>query len=77
MTKLWEQSAYISLVLCIVGNVAVGYLYLFAQTAYLIANGINLTRDFALNYSMADKVRDSAFLAITIGLIIVRRVVTM
>ena len=77
MTKFWEQSAYISLMLCIIGNVAVGYLYLFAQTAYLIANAINLIRDVALNYSTADKVRDSAFLAITIGLIIVRKVVTM
>lgn len=75
--KLWENFAYISLMLCVIGNIAVGYFYLSAQTAYLIANTINLTRDFALNYTTADKVKDTAFLGITISLIIIRKVVNV
>lgn len=73
--KIWDNLAYISLGLCVLGNVAVGYWYIFAQTAYLIANTINFTRDCVLGYSTADKVRDMSFLGITIGLILIRKAV--
>ena len=71
-TKFWENIAYIALALCVFGNIAVGWFFLLAQTAYLIANGINVARDFALGRPAADKVRNLTFFAITVGLIIIR-----
>lgn len=70
--KTWENVAYIALALCVFGNIAVGWFYLLAQVAYLVANGINVVRNFALNRPSADKVKDLAFFAITVGLIIIR-----
>ena len=60
------------LALCLIGQVTVGYFYLFAQIAYLIANGISVVRSFALKRPSADKVKDIAFFAITLALIIIR-----
>ena len=37
--KTWENIAYIALALCVFGNIAVGWFYLLAQVAYLVANG--------------------------------------
>lgn len=70
--KFWENIGYFGLGLCLFGNITVGYFYLVAQFVYLLANGINLIRNFALNRPMADKVRDLAFFVITIALIILK-----
>lgn len=70
--KLWETIGYITLALCIIGNVTVGNFYLFAQFAYLIANGIAVVRSFILERPTADKVKDITFFAITVALIIMR-----
>ena len=78
MTKLWKSNAfwegigYFTLALCIFGQITVGTWYLLAQFGYLIANALGVARDFALNLPKANKVRDLAFSAITLGLIVVR-----
>lgn len=69
---LWELIGYITLALCVFGQIAVGYVYIIAQTAYLIANLASVIRDFALNLPAANKVKDIAFTAITTALIIIK-----
>jgi len=68
---VWEIIGYITLALCIIGQITVGKWYLLAQSAYLIANIAGVFRDFALHLPAANKVRDVVFTAITIALIIV------
>lgn len=70
--KIWENMGYAILVLCLIGQITVGYIYLFAQFIYLTSNVIGVIRDFQLKRPIADKVRNFAFLAITIALIILR-----
>ena len=71
-TKLmWEIVGYGTLLLCVFGQIAVGYYYLIAQGAYLIANLASVIRDFKLGLPPANKVKDCCFTAITIGLIAV------
>lgn len=78
MKKLWENNVfweivgYLTLALCIFGQIAVGYLYITAQLAYLLANALGVVRDFALKLPNANKVRDIVFTAITIALIVIR-----
>lgn len=67
----WEIIGYITLALCIIGQIAVGYTYIPAQIVYLIANIAGFIRDYALELPRANKVRDAVFTAITIGLIII------
>ena len=71
-TIVWELVGYVTLALCIFGQIAVGYIYIIAQSAYLIANLASVIRDFALNLPAANKVTDIAFTAITIALIIIK-----
>ena len=71
-TIAWELVGYITLALCVFGQIAVGYIYIIAQTAYLIANLASVIRDFALNLPAANKVKDIVFTAITIALIIIK-----
>ena len=68
----WEVIGYATLALCIIGQVTVGYWYLWAQGAYLLANVAGFIRDFALNLPTANKVRDAVFTGITIGLIVIK-----
>lgn len=68
----WEVLGYITLALCIFGQITVGTWYLFAQSAYLVANAIGVIRDFALKLPNANKVRDVVFFGITVALIVVR-----
>ena len=71
-TKIvWEIVGYVTLALCIFGQIAVGYIYLIAQAMYLIANIASVVRDFALKLPTANKVKDICFTAITIGLIVI------
>ena len=71
-TIIWEVVGYIGLVLCVFGQIAVGYLYITAQIAYLIANLSAVVRDFALGLPPANKVRDIIFTGITVALIVIR-----
>ncbi len=71
-TVIWEVVGYIGLILCVFGQIAVGYLYITAQIAYLIANLSAVVRDFALDLPPANKVRDIVFTGITVALIIIR-----
>ena len=68
----WEVIGYTTLALCIFGQIAVGYVYLIAQAAYLLANVLGVIRDFALGLPRANKVRDVVFAGITIGLIVIK-----
>lgn len=71
-TKAWEWIGYINFVLCIVGQITVGYFYIFAQCLYLVANGIGVARQFILKRPIADKTKDITFFAITLALIILK-----
>ena len=70
--KLWENIAYINIGLCLIANITIGYFYMFAQILYLLCNLTNVFRNIFLKRSIADKIRDIAFLGVTIGLIIIR-----
>ena len=68
----WEIVGYSTLALCIFGQIAVGYVYLVAQVAYLVANVLSVVRDFALDLPRANKVRDVVFTGITLALIVIK-----
>lgn len=70
--KLWENIGYVNLALCLFGQITVGWFYMVAQSAYLLANGIGVARSFILKRPTADKVKDTAFFAITLALIVIR-----
>lgn len=70
-TVFWEIIGYITLALCVFGQIAVGRMYLIAQTAYLIANAVSVIGDFALKLPPASIVRDICFTGISIALIII------
>lgn len=69
---IWEIVGYIGLALCVFGQIAIGWVYLVAQCAYLLANISGVVRDFALKLPNANKVKDIVFTAITLALIVVR-----
>lgn len=68
---LWECIGYLNLLMCIVGQITVGYWYLLAQGVYLFANILAVIRCFAFHLPTSDKVKNITFTAITIGLIII------
>ena len=67
----WEIIGYVTLALCVVGQIAVGYIYIPAQIMYLVASVLSVIRDYALALPRANKVRDICFTGITAGLIII------
>ena len=69
---IWEVMGYVNLMLCVIGQITVGYSYMFAQCIYLGANIVAIVRNFKLNLPTANKVKDIAFAGITVGLIILR-----
>lgn len=69
--NLWEIIGYITLTGLIIGQVTIGYWYLFAQFIYLACNMTNVIRDFAQNMPNSYKVKDICFTALTLGLIII------
>lgn len=71
---IWEFFGYTTLILCVIGQITVGWLYLLAQCAYLLANGISVARDVALKLPTANLVKDIVFTGITIALIVIRLV---
>lgn len=68
----WEVIGYVTLALCIFGQISVGYIYMVAQVAYLVANVLSVVRDFALDLPRANKVRDVVFTGITVALIVIK-----
>ena len=68
---IWELIGYIGLALLVFGQIAVGYWYIPAQIAFLIANLSSVIRDFKMRLPTANKVRDIVFTGITIGLIFI------
>lgn len=69
---IWETVGYITLALCVFGQIAVGKWYILAQTAYLISNALGVLRDYKMDLPKANKVRDWVFTGITLALIVVR-----
>lgn len=65
-----ENLQYVVLVALIVGQCTVGANFYLGQCVYLFANIVAVYRCFKLCRPAADKVKDTACLAITIGLII-------
>lgn len=70
MYKLAENAAYLALCGTIVGQIVSTQSVLAAQLIWLIANFINVSRDYVLCRPRADKVRDWALTAITGGIVI-------
>ena len=68
---IWEITGYITLTGLIIGQVTIGYWYLFAQSVYLACNIANVVRDFAQDMPNSYKVKDICFTALTLGLIII------
>lgn len=69
-----ENVLYISIALALVAQVVIGGDYLLGQGLFLVANAINITRTFLMKRPLADKVKDSCFFGVTLGLIILRLV---
>ena len=69
---IWEILGYATLILCVIGQITVGWLYIVAQCAYLLANMISVIRDIALKLPTSNLVKDIVFTGITIALIIVK-----
>ena len=67
----WEVIGYINIMLLVFGQIAVGYLYISAQVAYLAANALSLIRCIILKQPKTDIIRNAVFTAITIALIVI------
>lgn len=66
-----ENLQYLGLGLTVLGQVLVRFdLALVAQSVWLIANVIALSRDFYLERPTADKVKNACLTALTLGLVI-------
>ena len=70
--NFWEGIGYLTLLLCIFGQVTVGYWYLLAQGVYLTSNICSVVRDFAMKLPKSNIVKDIAFTGITAGLIVIK-----
>jgi len=68
--EFFENLQYVVLALLIIGQCTVGANFYLGQFVYLLANCTAVIRNFKLRRPAADKVKDCACLAITIGLII-------
>ena len=70
MKKIVENAQYITLALLIIAQCVVGGNFYLGQGIYLAANVISVFRCFALERPAADKVKDIACTAVTVGLIV-------
>ena len=69
--KVVENLQLLGLALTIIGQVLVRFdLVLITQIIWLVANVIALGRDFYLYRPIADKIKNAALTALTLGLII-------
>ena len=71
MNKLAENAAYLTLTFTIAGQIITAQSVILAQVVWLIANIINVSRDYVLKRPTADKVRDWSLSGITGGMIII------
>lgn len=71
MFKLAESAAYLALAFTIIGQIVTAQSVILAQIIWLVANAINVGRDYALARPAADKIRDWALSGITGGMIII------
>jgi hypothetical protein len=69
MKRIIENTQYIVLILLIIAQCVIGSWFLLGQGLYLVANLISVARSFYLKRPPADKVKDCACLAITMGII--------
>ena len=67
---MWENIHYLVLALTIIGQITVGGNFILGQSLWLVANIITVTRSFKLDRPTADKVKDCALLAITVGIVV-------
>lgn len=70
--RFWEIINYLCLIGLVIGQIIVGYAYIFAQIIHLICNTASVIRDIKLRLPRSNIIRDACFTAITIGLIIIR-----
>lgn len=68
--NFFTNLAYLAIALTVIGQCTVGSSFYIGQTAYLIANIVNCTRDIVLKRPRADKIKNFTFLGITIGLML-------
>lgn len=68
-TLFWENLQFVTLIGLIVGQCTVATNFYFGQFVYLFANIVAVVRSFVLKRPIADKVKDSACLGITLGLL--------
>jgi len=67
-----NEIGYSVMAMLIIGQCTVGEWFFFGQGVYLIANIVNVVRDFILKRPNSDKIRNISFSAITLGLILIR-----
>ena len=73
MIKIFENEVgYFIMFALIVAQCTVGEWFFFGQAIYLIANIVNVVRDFVLNRPKSDKIKNVSFSAITVSLILIR-----
>ena len=70
MKKIVENAQYITLALLIIAQCVVGGNFYLGQGIYLAANVISVFRWFVRERPAADKVKDIACTAVTVGLIV-------
>ena len=69
---IWENLQLLVLMLTIAGQLFVGVAFFIGQGLWCGANLIAVMRDFALGRPLADVVKDSVMLIITVSLITLR-----
>jgi len=67
----WEIFGYITILMVVVGQVIVGWVYVAGQCCFVVGNSISTIRCFKIQLPTADKVKNICFLAISISLVIV------
>lgn len=73
MKKIFaNEIGYFIMAMLIIGQCTVGEWFFFGQGIYLIANSLNVVRDFILERPASDKIKNVSFSAITLGLILIR-----
>lgn len=61
---------YVAMTITIIAQILLNKSVLIGQCLFLVANIIYLARDFKLGRPKGDKIKNTAFTAITLGLII-------
>ena len=69
MQKFFENIYFVVIALLILAQCVIGPNYLFGQGLFLGANILSLVRCYVLDRPVADKIKDYACTALTIGLI--------